>query len=94
MKWKAVLILVSIVMSIIIPPVLPVMTADGGNTLIGTLDVCHSSTPALSSNGTVPCINECACNHLPLAQIIAVGMMNTPLKATLLVFQVERPPKA
>ena len=70
------------------------MVASGGLAEIGTLDVCHSATPALSSNGDMPCINECL--HLPLPQglikISAVAVLR--LKPFSIAFQDERPPKS
>lgn len=61
MKWKSVLILLSIALSIVLPPSFPLLSDHGATAAIGTLDVCHSAMPALSSNGDMPCVNECAC---------------------------------
>jgi hypothetical protein len=93
MKWKAVLILLSITLGIIAPPSLPLMIDHGVKAEIGTLDVCRSATPALSSNGDMPCMNECPCRHLPLAESKNAGIITPPFKPLLIAFQDERPPK-
>jgi hypothetical protein len=93
MRWKAIIVLLTIALSIIVPPSLSVTIADGGHSMIGTLDICHSATPALSSNGDMPCVNECQCNPVPLAQHKAFEIVNPPCKPLLIAFQDERPPK-
>ncbi|HUK99952.1 MAG TPA: hypothetical protein VLX29_03775 [Nitrospirota bacterium] len=94
MRILAVLILLAIALSIIIPPTFPFMNADRWRAEIGTLDVCHSAQPALSGNGDMPCKNEYACALLPLEQSAIGEIFNTPFKLTLFVFQEEHPPKA
>ncbi len=93
MRWKAIIVLLAVALSIIVPPSLSVTIADGGHSMIGTLDVCHSATPALSSNGDMPCVNECPCYPVPLAQHKASEIVNPPRKPLLIAFQDERPPK-
>jgi hypothetical protein len=93
MRWKAIIVLLAVALSIVVPPSLSLMIADGGHPLIGTLDVCHSATPALSSHGDMPCLNECPCCPFPLAQIKVAEITNPPFKPLLLAFQDERPPK-
>jgi len=94
MRLQAIIVLLAITLSIIVPPVLPGMVAPGGPAEIGTLDVCHSATPALSSNGDMPCINECMNQPLPPghSKVPAVTIPRfTPL---CIAFQDERPPKS
>ena len=94
MRWKAILVLLAITLTIIVPPVLPNMVASGGLAEIGTLDVCHSATPALSSNGDMPCINVGM--NLPLPQgLIKTSAVAVPrFKPFSIAFQDERPPKS
>ena len=93
MKWQALIILAAIVVSIIVPSSLPLLFNHDGQTAIGTLDVCHSATPALSSNGDMPCVNEWPC-HAPLLDLSAVfEIKSPPFKPFLIAFQDERPPK-
>jgi hypothetical protein len=93
MRWKAIIVLLAVALSIVVPPSLSLTLADSRHPMIGTLDVCHSATPALSSNGDMPCMNEGAYHPLPLAQNQIVGIATPPFKPLLIAFQEERPPK-
>jgi hypothetical protein len=93
MKWQAVIVLLAITLSIVVPPSLPFLSGHGAMASIGTLDVCHSATPALSSNGDMPCVNECPCRPLPLAQNKVIIVPNSHLSPYFIAFQDERPPK-
>jgi len=91
MKWKTVIVLLFITLGIMVPPSLPLVI--GHEARIGTLDVCRSATPAISSQGDMPCVSECPC-HLP-AEGTEIGDTPAPLfKPLLIVFQDEHPPKA
>ena len=87
------MVLLAVALSIIVPPSLSLTIADGGHSMIGTLDVCHSATPALSSNGDMPCVNECPCNFFPFAQHAVSEIVSPPSKPLFIAFQDERPPK-
>jgi hypothetical protein len=93
MKWSALIVLFAIALSIVLPPSLPFLSDHGTMAAIGTLDVCHSATPALSSNGDMPCVNECPCRHLPLVASNNAEIFTPPFKPLLIAFQDERPPK-
>jgi len=94
MRWNAIIVLLAIALSIVVPPVLPIMVAQGSQAELGTLDVCHSATPALSSNGDMPCINESM--NWPLPQGLSkVSAVAAPcFKPFSIAFQDERPPKS
>jgi hypothetical protein len=94
MRWHAVIILLAIVLSIVVPPSLPLTMLRGGQAEIGTLDVCHSATPAISTNGDMPCMSECPCRPLPLLQNAVVAIEDPLFKPFFIAFQDERPPKA
>jgi hypothetical protein len=94
MRWQAVIVLLAIMLSIIVPPSLPMTISHGSQTSIGILDLCHSSAPALSTSGDMPCMNECPCQSLPLARSAAGAIGQPPFKPFLIAFQDERPPKA
>jgi hypothetical protein len=93
MRLKALIVLLAIAFSIAGPPSLSLTLSDGGNPVIGTLDVCGSTTPALSSEGDMPCLNECPSYPLPLALYKAPEIVNPPSKPLLIAFQDERPPQ-
>jgi hypothetical protein len=94
MKWQALIILLAIALSIVVPPSLPFLSDHGAMAAIGTLDTCHSATPALSANGDMPCMNECPCRHLPFAESKTADIFTPLFKPLLIAFQDERPPKA
>ena len=93
MRLQTIIILLAIALSIVVPPSLPFAISHGGQSLIGTLDVCHSAIPALSSNGEMPCLNECSNSPLPLALQEVVHIVSLPDKPVFIAFQDERPPK-
>lgn len=93
MKVQAVIVLLAIMLGIFIPPSLPLIVSHDGHSTIGILDVCHQSTPALSSNGDMPCLTECVSHHLPLAQHNVAAIANPCFKPLLLALQDERPPQ-
>jgi hypothetical protein len=94
MRLKALIVLVTIAFSIVGPPSLSLTLSDGGHATIGTLDVCHSTTPALSSEGDMPCLNESPDYPFPLALSKASEIVNPLNKPLLIAFQDERPPQA
>jgi hypothetical protein len=94
MRWKAVIVLLAILIGIVVPPSLPFLTATGAEASLGTLDVCHKAAPALSSHGDMPCMNECPCQPLPLASCAVPDTLSSAFKPLLLPFQDERPPQA
>jgi hypothetical protein len=94
MKWSALIVLLAIALSSVVPPSLPYLSDHGAMAAIGTLDVCHSAMPALSGNGDMPCMNECPCRHLPLAESKYSEFIIPPFKPLLIAFQDERPPEA
>jgi hypothetical protein len=93
MRLQAVMALLAIAFSIAVPPFLPLTIDHGWQAAIGTIDVCHTATPVLSSNGDMPCMNECPCNRLPLAQNKVPEIVNSPFRPFLIAFQDEHPPK-
>lgn len=94
MRRVALILLFAIALGVFIPPAMSVMLADQGSAAIGTLDVCHSATPALASNGDMPCVSECPCRTCQPAQTAVASVENSLFNPFLIVLQDERPPKA
>jgi hypothetical protein len=92
MRFQATIILLSLLLGIVVSPSLPFST--GGEPEIGMLDICHDAVPALSSNGDMPCINECSSCPLPFAHYAALETVSPSVKPLLIASQDERPPKA
>jgi hypothetical protein len=93
MKWKAVIILFAIAVSIAVPPVLPFNAVHDKQAEIGILDFCHSATPALSANGDMPSISAFFYRPLPLAAFMVSITIVPSLKTCIFAFQDEHPPK-
>ena len=93
MKWQAVIVLLAIAISVLVPPSLSLTVAHNVRAEIGALDVCHSTTPALSSNGEMPCVTECSCHPLYVTLNTIVEPMSSSFKPLLFALQDERPPK-
>jgi hypothetical protein len=93
MKWQAAIILIAIVVSITVPPSLSFNVVHDKQAEIAILDICHSATPALSTNGDMPGINALFCRLFPLVACI-ISIQNAPsLKTSIIAFQDEHPPK-
>jgi hypothetical protein len=93
MRWQAVIILAAIIVSIVAPASLPLIAERGGESTIGTLNICHSAAPALSSSGQTPCVNEYQYKPRPFLQNHVSQMADPLVKPLFIVFQDERPPK-
>jgi hypothetical protein len=94
MRWKALIVLLAVLIGVVVPPSLPLLTAAGAEASLGTLDVCHKASPALFSHGEMPCMNECPCQPLPLASISVPAVSASVFRPLLLPFQDERPPQS
>lgn len=95
MKWKALIVLLAIALSIVAPPSLPFLFDHGAIEAIETLDVCHSAIPALSSNGEMPWVNAAtAADLLPSTLLEISQIVNSPCKPCFIAYQDERPPKS
>jgi hypothetical protein len=94
MKLQALIVLLAIGIGILIPPTLPMFVCHAGQSSIGTLDVCHSAVPALSSNGDMPCVNACPCLPRPLVLAENVHMQRSSIQPLIIIQNHERPPEA
>ncbi|HAS53475.1 MAG: hypothetical protein A2X56_14805 [Nitrospirae bacterium GWC2_57_13] len=78
MRWKAVIVLAALALTIAIPPSLQIVIDDDSAPLLITLNVCHTAVPALSSSGDMPCVPECPCRHCP-SLIVEFFRLNEPI---------------
>jgi hypothetical protein len=93
MKWTIVIVLLSIAQHVIAPPFLSLTPAVRGHSMIGTLDVCRATSPALSSNGDMPCLNEFPYQLLSAAPPLTAPIVSLAGQTFILTFQDELPPK-
>lgn len=95
MKWKTYIVLLAIALSTLAPPPLPLLSGQDAMAEIGMLDVCHSSVPALASNGDMPCVYLPFAGELPPFPLQeTTQIVNEPCKPCFIAFQDERPPKS
>ncbi len=94
MKWQAVIVLITIMIGIVAPPSILLATADGGQLMIGTLDVCHSPASVLSPNSTTRCVHESAHHLSPPAFELFAEIIDSDVSPFSLSFPYERPPKS
>ena len=66
MRWQSLILLMAIAVSAVASPTLPPTIAYDRESMIGVLNVCHSVTLALSSNGDMPYVKERPCSHVPV----------------------------
>jgi hypothetical protein len=93
MRWQVVIVLAALAFTIMVPPSFPLVIDRDGQTVLGTLDVCHTVTPALASNGEMPCMNECPCRHVPASSIVYCKQIDPLLSEFLLITRNEHPPQ-
>jgi hypothetical protein len=94
MRWQALIVLIAIIVSTVSPPSLPQTVAKEGKSMIGILNVCHSATTALSSNGDMPFLNECSCSQVPAFFVASSESPHSFLTQRLFPTLNEHPPKA
>ncbi|MDA8099462.1 MAG: hypothetical protein M0042_07545 [Nitrospiraceae bacterium] len=94
MRWTAVILLITVFCGLLVPPAIGMVLAAGGVTSLGMIDVCHSSTPALTAGGEMPFLGECVCAPAPVAATAVVHASPLLFSAVLHLPQDERPPKA
>lgn len=96
MRWQTVVVLMAITLSAVFPQSMPLTVASGGQSqsMNGVLNICHSTTPALSSHGEIPCVNTCPSRHIPAPFIAFSKGTETVFTQLFLSKQNEHPPKA
>jgi len=96
MKWVSVILLIVLTFTVLAPlsPFSLIISDRQEQPLLGNLDVCNSATPALSSNGEMPCVNINS-SKIPLYLSITTSDSFHPL-FTEVVFTApnEQPPQA
>ncbi len=94
MRWQAVIVLLAIAVGAIVPPSFNLTIGHDCQAELGTLDLCHSGTPAISANGDMPCMKEGSYLPLPPARAKVHAEANSPVNPASMAFQDERPPEA
>jgi hypothetical protein len=94
MRWKAIIVLLAIAMSIAVPPSFSLAVYHNEQAEIGVLDVCHATTPALSSNGDMLSLSVCPDAASTTFASIVISLDKPFFTQTLFTFTNEQPPKS
>ena len=93
MRVKSIIVLLAIAFSILSPLSVHLVIAHE-QTSIGTFDVCHAGSLALSTSYDTPCISQPLYNpHLP-SRVEDSEISDPTLKLLILACQNEHPPKS
>jgi len=93
MRLAAAIILLSLAPGIIVPPVLDLTFGQDGMPGIGTIDVCHSSVPALASGGELPCVHERISDQHPAVVVTTFDQQDPSFLLSDLPSSIDRPPR-
>lgn len=92
MKGRALVILIALAVSVVVP--LSVTPSPAGNgTFLIMLDICDAANPALSANSTMPGIHECPCTILPAGFVGFTHVVDVMFHPLLIAAQEEHPPR-
>ncbi len=94
MRWLAVVLLIVIAFAVVIPPSFYMTTRGSFTAEIGTMDICHSATPALASDGEMPMMCGCPCTPAPPALIGDYRFVKTSFHTPVLIREDVQPPEA
>ena len=93
MKWQTLIVVIAIAFSAL-SPLSVHLTIEYGQTSIGTFDICHAGSLAVSTNLDLPCFIENPYVPRPLLSPERAEIPSTDCKHLIIAFQDERPPKA
>jgi hypothetical protein len=70
------------------------MAVNDGRSFLGTLDVCHSAAPALSSNGEMPCVGLAPFSAPPALSVFFTEPVQPVFTELILTTSSEHPPRS
>ncbi len=92
MRLKSIIVLLAIAISIF-SPLSVHLTIAHGQTSIGTFDVCHAGSLALSTIDDTPCVSQPLYRPCLPSCVEGAEILDPTPKLFLSTFQVEHPPK-
>jgi hypothetical protein len=93
MKWQTLIVVVAITFSVL-SPISVHLTIEYGQTSIGTFDVCHAGSLAVSSVHEMPCFIENLYVLIRPSSPARAEDLSLVSQLPIIAFQDERPPKA
>jgi len=92
MKWQTIIVVVAIAFSVLCPLSVH-LTFEYGQTSIGTFDVCHAGSLAVSSSNEMPAFIENLCVLIPPSSPTRVEKLSSIGQFPIIVFRDEHPPE-
>jgi hypothetical protein len=94
MKWQAITVLITMMLGSILPATLSQVVVRDGLSTIGTLDVCHATTPGLSASvSEMPCVSAFPGSQKPAPMVVYLNHPDLLLPQFLIPQLNDRPPK-
>jgi hypothetical protein len=95
MKSVTFILLIVLAFTVLAPVTsLSFMAVNDGRSFLGTLDVCHSAAPALSSNGEMPCVGLAPCTAPPTLSVSFTEPVHPVFTELILTSSSEHPPRS
>ncbi len=94
MRWAVLLVLLALLLGVLVSQPAEMTVIRNGHLMIGSLDVCHSAAPVLSTNGDTPYLNAGACVQIPALLIARTNIPDPVFPQFFFLQQNDRPPKA
>jgi hypothetical protein len=96
MKWATVTLLIVLAFTVLTPlsSFSLFVAVEHGGEVFSNLDVCHSSTPALSSNGEMPCVPMTATGIIPAVFVTFNETAHPVFTELILTTRNEQPPQS
>jgi hypothetical protein len=95
MRSVSVILLVVLAFTVFAPMTsYTLMVVNDGRAFLGTLDVCHSAAPALSSNGEMPCVPIAVHSAIPSLSMMNLEPGNPLFTELILTTCNEHPPRS
>jgi hypothetical protein len=92
MRVKSFIVLLAITFSVL-SPLSVHLTIAHEQTSIGTFDVCHAGSFAISTSHDMPCVSQPIYRPCILSLVKGAEILDPTLKLLILTFQEEHPPK-
>lgn len=94
MKWQSLIVVVAIAFSCLSPLSVHLTIEHGQTTTIGTFDVCHAGSLAVSSIHEMPYFTENLCVLIPPSSPMRMENLSLVGRLPIIAFRDEHPPKA
>lgn len=92
MKWQTLIVVLAVSFNVL-SPLSVHLTIGHGQSSIGTFDVCHAGSLAVSSIHEMPSVTEKLCVLIPPASLARAPYFSRVTRLPIITFRDEQPPK-